>query len=897
MKKSVYKFNVPQRLLFGFLCICLLTGSSFLINYKTHAEAEGGSFSTAKNTSLKSFKPQGETAPAVNVGGKTSVWLKLEPGKSSDTTFYGNELAISALQSNLAEPLSQATADFNSDGYNDLVGGFRNASGGGLIALHRANRQAFEPTDKKILADLKRGIFPASFEKDAIILEVPTAPDFIFAGKFSPDSALDLVFASRGGSSIYIMSSDGEGSFNAAREIDLGGEITALAADSFDSSKIYAGLVVASRNGKSSTVSVFDGADELTKTTPRRFSVKGDVTSLVLANPGGTAQSKDIFGIADGEIFTVRSIGNPNSSINKIALSLRAADIAVGEFIRDREARAEIAVLSEDGNVSYLTRGTLDTRPFMTEEVIEIWRENGGRGRGSLTTKKATNNLSDDWSVAESHQLGVYSLSGNSARTLQKAYITGNETDDLLVVDSNNNRVEILFKEPTTDKNRTSSTSETKLQDVNFAASPAAVLPMRLNVMGQQGFVLFSKSSLEPITVTAAPSATFTVTKTADTNDGACNADCSLREAVVAANGAAGADMITFAPNGTHQLMINNAGVENASAEGDLDITQALTIVGNGAANTILQAGTNTTDGIDKVLSVNPLFTSAFATSFTGFTVRFGLNPSTFSLDGFGGGFDWEGSGTGTLTVSNLIVTNNSTTDGDGGGITATSSAGNSFISITNSTISNNDPDRTGNASPIGGGIFVGQQTTFRLTTTTILTNNVNEAFNNGQGGGLYAFGPANSGAGKSFLTGSTVSGNLAPSDGGGVLSTQPIDFNAPTIISNNSSGRNGGGIWLNHTNGTTVINKATMTGNNANGTGGAMYLASATTANVLNVNFSRIVGNTGGGFKGLAVDAGTANVENNWWGCNTGPSAAPCDTAGVQTRERLISIHGCSFV
>ena len=72
------------------------------------------------------------------------------------------------------------------------------------------------------------------------------------------------------------------------------------------------------------------------------------------------------------------------------------------------------------------------------------------------------------------------------------------------------------------------------------------------------------------------------------------------------------------------------------------------------------------------------------------------------------------------------------------------------------------------------------------------------------------------------------------------------------------------------------------MTGNSATTNGGAIDLASATTANVLNMSFSRIVGNTGGGFSGLAVDGGTANVENNWWGCNTGPSAAPCDTAGA---------------
>lgn len=40
--------------------------------------------------------------------------------------------------------------------------------------------------------------------------------------------------------------------------------------------------------------------------------------------------------------------------------------------------------------------------------------------------------------------------------------------------------------------------------------------------------------------------ATYTVTKTADTNDGTCDADCSLREAVASANDNAGADTIEF---------------------------------------------------------------------------------------------------------------------------------------------------------------------------------------------------------------------------------------------------------------------------------------------------------------------------------------------------------------
>lgn len=46
----------------------------------------------------------------------------------------------------------------------------------------------------------------------------------------------------------------------------------------------------------------------------------------------------------------------------------------------------------------------------------------------------------------------------------------------------------------------------------------------------------------------AAPGATFTVTSTNDANDGTCNAShCSLREAILAANAAAGTDTISFA--------------------------------------------------------------------------------------------------------------------------------------------------------------------------------------------------------------------------------------------------------------------------------------------------------------------------------------------------------------
>jgi CSLREA domain-containing protein len=85
-----------------------------------------------------------------------------------------------------------------------------------------------------------------------------------------------------------------------------------------------------------------------------------------------------------------------------------------------------------------------------------------------------------------------------------------------------------------------------------------------------------------------AQAATFTVTKTADTNDGACNADCSLREAIVAAN-APGADSIIL-PAGTYTLTIAGAG-EDGALTGDLDITSDLTLTGAGADVTTINGG------------------------------------------------------------------------------------------------------------------------------------------------------------------------------------------------------------------------------------------------------------------------------------------------------------------
>ena len=74
----------------------------------------------------------------------------------------------------------------------------------------------------------------------------------------------------------------------------------------------------------------------------------------------------------------------------------------------------------------------------------------------------------------------------------------------------------------------------------------------------------------------------FVVTKTADTDDGLCTSDdCSLREAVITANNCPGPQTIRL-PAGHYPLTLVGAD-EDQARTGDLDITDDLTIIGEGA--------------------------------------------------------------------------------------------------------------------------------------------------------------------------------------------------------------------------------------------------------------------------------------------------------------------------
>jgi CSLREA domain-containing protein len=151
--------------------------------------------------------------------------------------------------------------------------------------------------------------------------------------------------------------------------------------------------------------------------------------------------------------------------------------------------------------------------------------------------------------------------------------------------------------------------------------------------------------------IVAAPArgATFDVTKAADGADGACDADCSLREAVIAANDSAGPDTISLHAQ-TYTLSLASpvhTPDEDDPALGDLDVTDGVTIAGGAADRSIVDAA-----GIDRAFDV----ASGAGAEISGVEIR-------------GGRTSGSGAGilnAGTLTLTDAALTGNRAVGGGG---------------------------------------------------------------------------------------------------------------------------------------------------------------------------------------------------------------------------------------
>ena len=325
--------------------------------------------------------------------------------------------------------------------------------------------------------------------------------------------------------------------------------------------------------------------------------------------------------------------------------------------------------------------------------------------------------------------------------------------------------------------------------------------------------------------VTLAHGATIVVNTTADELN--ADGDCSLREAVRAANldapvdgcwAGSGADTIVLV-QGTYQLGIAGAG-EDAALTGDLDITHDLTITGALASTTMIDGG-----ALDRVLDIH------------GASVHLAhLSIRNGSTDANGGGI---ANNAGALTLDDVIVSGNQAA-GDGGGI---ANAG--VLTLNNSMIGDNSSEG------VGGGIT--NSGTIAATNSHIMGNT---AFTSG--GGIY-----DDNGGGVELTGTMVMMNTASRGGGITNASGALTVIDGEITGNMASEVDGGGI-LNKA-GLTI--RGSMVGDNMahEGKGGGIFNQGGTGSVTASTIMGNMSGNRGGGIanSGFLIVRDTAIVSN----------------------------------
>ncbi len=322
----------------------------------------------------------------------------------------------------------------------------------------------------------------------------------------------------------------------------------------------------------------------------------------------------------------------------------------------------------------------------------------------------------------------------------------------------------------------------------------------------------------------------FTVTNLNDAGAG------SLRQAVLDANAAGGADVIDFQSGLSGTITLGSA----------LIVSGDLTLTGPGEDNLTLSGG-------DAVGILN--FAPGVTASVSGLTISGGADSSGAILNAA------------SLTLNNVTVSDN-----NGANAGAIFSTGSLFIDA--STFEGNSASDSGAGGAITGlGAIELEDSVFTANTAPsgvagavsgdALITIVNCIFSGnsaGNGGGA-VYSQTNS-----VISNSTFSGNTGI-DGGGILAAGILDLSGSTLSGNQAT--RGGGLFITGFGGTSTIQNTTISGNTAGDSGGGIFNV---TGNTLHVDSSTIAGNTADpGSGGGILSNGTTRVRSTIIGDNTG--------------------------
>ena len=519
----------------------------------------------------------------VQAAGRGNTFLNLKDGHQMGLAYRGNAGAITALRNSTANSRVLATADLDGDSAPDLVAGYANG-GTGIVTIQKGNPEAYAPKDDSVFERMHQGYDPPSLLPTVETYQVSSPVDFLQLGDFDGDGRKDILIASRDGN-LRLLPGDGQGGFSAEQQISLPGTVTSLTSGEFRAADGRVDVAVGINGPQGPEVLVFDGASGGLNAEPLHFPVSGRAVSVEF----GELDSDPFMdlAIADGSGVSIvhgwgrKVAANPQQQMERIPLAYATQSLAVDNFTWDRQGTREIAVLADDGSVRMLENSRSDKRPMTAADIRAR-----AAARGNVKPENAqdvesvrgwaSGSKGGSWSEVSDVPLNARATTSAVGQgLLTHAKISSGETNALMVVNGAQQNLDLVHQISSKEVNVKGSTlsadsvgtvSSTSL-DVSGTPVATITLPKKLN--GARDMVVLTEESANAVFVPIQPSAIFSINTTSDHSpDGACNTspDCTLREAVIAADAVAGPTTINV-PAGTFTLTI--IGNTNSSGGGE----------------------------------------------------------------------------------------------------------------------------------------------------------------------------------------------------------------------------------------------------------------------------------------------------------------------------------------